>query len=149
MKINPTNPLYPATKPNPLSAEEKQQGERFSSIFEQKVDQSHGTSPIPEKSVSPALQPSMRIMHCPDFQEKTVTDLLDRLEKYQQMLSDHTATLRDIAPVVDDMKKFSDEGQIMLTAIDHNNPIQPLLQETVLVISKEIERFNHGAYIDD
>ncbi len=149
MKIDPTDKLQAVTKPGAVKPNEKTGESDFASVFEQKVARSESPSQAPLPSVSPLMPPSLQTMSEPMSMEKTAAGLIDSLERYQQMLADPTATLKDLSPVVENMKKQSDDAQKMLNSTAEDDPVKGVLQESVLVITKEVERFNLGVYVED
>ena len=75
--------------------------------------------------------------------------LINALEKYQQLLGDASADMKAVAPAVEKMRRLSEQVQPMLDHMPQGHPVTEIVQETLVHISKEIERFNAGYYVDN
>ncbi len=149
MKIDPTNPSPAATHTVPARSNNKGQNDDFASVFKTQMDRKPDPSLNSPPQLSPMMPPSLRMEHRMSAQAQTASDLLDGMDQYRQLLADSRATLRDIAPVVETIEKKSAKAQKMLADMAETNPVKDVLQETVLMINKEVERFKLGVYLEE
>ncbi len=146
MKINPLDKLQSATRPAAVQPKDRNPGPGFAAVLEKKVEQSAGSP----KPMHPAASPMGPLVRMVDGSGAERTgELLDHLETYQQMLADPHSSLRDIAPVVDALRRASDHARRSMGAGSADDPAGKLIRETVLVIEKEIARFDLGMYIEE
>ena len=74
--------------------------------------------------------------------------LLDALNAYQQMLGDPEATLKMIQPAVDEMASQASGTLTMLDDMPDESPVKIILRETLTHVTREIDKFNSGFYVD-
>lgn len=79
--------------------------------------------------------------------EKTATLLLDTLEKYQILLADPTANLKQVQPLVDQMKITADQTENWIKNLKEDHTLKGVIEETLIQMNKEIVRFDRGEYI--
>jgi hypothetical protein len=73
---------------------------------------------------------------------------IDHLEQYKDMLADPNANLRSMAPTVNKLKKDVNQLGQLMDGMTSEEQIQPLMNDTVELISREIARFEQGEYVD-
>ena len=76
-------------------------------------------------------------------------NLLDKLENYQKMLADPAVTLRMLQPAVEQMDKQAAATRELISSMPDEHPLKAIVQDTIVNITQEIERFNSGYYVDD
>ena len=74
--------------------------------------------------------------------------MLDALERYQHLLGDPNVNLRGLQANINQLKAQIDTLQPMLQNMPREDGLQQLLNETLIVASKEIGRFEKGDYVD-
>jgi hypothetical protein len=70
---------------------------------------------------------------------------LNTLENYAQALADPSRSLDDISPLVKDMQREARELN-QLGSQAENKTLEKILNETSLLMSVEVEKFNRGDY---
>jgi hypothetical protein len=103
-------------------------------------------------TVQTSMTPSLIMPIClaqGDSEATAAHKLLNTLEKYQNLLGDPMADLKKIAPAVDDMKSITEQAQPIVDKMPEGHPVKTLSQEVLMEMSKEIERFNAGYYVDE
>lgn len=124
----------------------------FAKVLGDTVQKSSGAQTQSSGSVQPSMAPSMvmSIGHAQgDLESATAHDLLNALEKYQHLLGDSKTDLKTVAPAVDDMKSLAKKAQPILEKMQDGHPVKTVAQETLVEMSKEIERFRAGYYVDE
>ena len=96
--------------------------------------------PPPASSLSPADH-GAQVQH-------RLGRLLDNLEQYQQLLGDRHVSLKAVAPAVDRLKGDMTDLTAMLDHVGGDHPLKPLLNEALVIATKEVSRFESGDYVD-
>jgi hypothetical protein len=75
--------------------------------------------------------------------------VLDHLESYQHLLSHSHMSLRALEPAV--LKLVEDNSNLssMIRDLADEDPVKPLMEEALLLSSKEVARFEQGIYNDE
>lgn len=123
----------------------------FAKVLGDTVDKTSDTQKAKTDVVPPPLAPSMvrGIEPVPEVSASTTAHgLLNALERYQNLLTDPQASLKSIAPAVDDMRTLSKKASPILDDMPEGHPIKSVTREALLEVSKEIERFRAGYYVD-
>ncbi len=152
MKINPVDKMQPLKDPlttqNP-SANRKEEVD-FATVLKESTDKALANK-LPSTPVARGIQPPM-----PGFGfkkisglEKTAHHLLDTLEAYQRVLADPGANLRQVQPIMDQMKAQVDAVSPLVRELPHGHAIKEVMEATLMHYNSEIVRFNRGEYIDD
>jgi hypothetical protein len=79
---------------------------------------------------------------------RTTERVLEALERYRCALGDTRATLKDVEPSVQALKKAATDLAPLVEA-DSDHPAWQTALRTLLTAVKEIARFDRGAYVDD
>lgn len=131
-------------KPNPSS------GSDFSKVLEKTIQNAQTYPPVLKRPVSQVITPPC----CPTQNEvrldahENALRALNAMERYQKLLVDAQANLRDMEPAVAEMKKETEWIKKTMGKLPENDNMKKILGETLLVASKEIARFNMGYYAD-
>jgi hypothetical protein len=150
MKIDPTekqqqilsNNHVPS---NPKSMEEK----KFAKVLNETVQKTAETQVQRAPLAGPVARPEMFIHAETTSPHWQATDgLLNAMESYQKLLTDPSASLRAIEPIVNKMKELSQSAQSVIGELPQGHPVKAVAEEALVHMSKEIERFNAGLYID-
>ena len=101
-------------------------------------------------AASAPIQPVMRMTVEPHQEVYRSTErMLDSMVQYQSMLGDRGNSLRQVAPVIDQLKKQVNSLEPLLQSLDEKDPIAGIAREAMIVVNKEIIRFEAGAYVDE
>ena len=150
MKINHPNELIPRIGPE---AEKGKVGrldktKDFASVLKAAAqDQQTDTAPVitPGRVVQ-QVAPGMEVNQKPGY-EKTASFLIDTLETYQKILADPTANLKQVAPMVEQMRITADHTQNWVGKLQGDPALKGVIEEALIQMNKEIIRFDRGEYI--
>jgi hypothetical protein len=129
-----------------------QQGE-FDSVFREVAD----STPIQGAEAEPThfidnLRPAQFNAE-PSPSTNAVVDqvsrLIDTMEGYQQQLIDKDATLKDIQALVRRMESESQSLGAASKRVDGQDGLRTIIDQSLMLTSMEIVRFNSGHYNDD
>jgi hypothetical protein len=148
MKINPLDSQYQTLKTTKNRSVEGAAGSDFSNILEKTV----GSHKVASKPLiqAPQVSPVRDLQRLADRSAAdAVEQVLDHLECYQRLLSNNKTSLRALEPAV--LKLVEDNRGLasMTRDLAHDDPVKPLLEEALLMSSKEVARFEHGTYNDE
>lgn len=149
MKIDSTNPSQRIISPEPGQAGKPQQNSDFAEVLKETVQSQHDNQEI----ANPAVKPTMAYMaiqqpaRSPEAR-RAAQGLLDDLERYQRLLADPGANMKTLDPMVDNLKKHAEDIEPVMESLPGDDPVRGVIEETMMLISKEIERFYAGVYID-
>ena len=77
-----------------------------------------------------------------------VQRLIDTMEVYQQKLIENGATLKDIQPLVQQMKSESESLSATSSAVQAKERLKTIVDQSLMLSSMEIAKFNNGDYND-
>ncbi len=147
MKITSDNHLQsnaPVRKDTPVSGKGTQP---FANVLEKTIGTTAPERIQPKAAIQPVIKPFMEV---PVEHLYTHTDrMIDAMEKYQQLLSDSTITLRDVEPAMQQMKNEFRALEGMVDEMPDAHPMKQIASEALLTAAKEIARFEGGAYLPD
>jgi len=151
MKIDPSQKPLPVTPPNSVHPHGAVEGKSdFSKVLGESMQQ-QAVAPKEKTGLAPSVTTPIIMapepVRSPEW--RTADGLLDALDAYRNRLMDPKSTLKMIEPHVDKMKTLFENAQPVLDHLPEGNPVQPVLQQTMVHVSKEIERFNMGYYVDE
>ncbi|MCP4748743.1 MAG: hypothetical protein GY874_21795 [Desulfobacteraceae bacterium] len=146
MKINPLDKQQ--LLKSPKTAPKKSAGQSdFGKILTQTSQKAASEKPAvsaPAKTMMPAainMQFENQIkVH------QGLEQMLNLLEDYQHRLSDTNANLRSIEPAVQKVKHKSQELQALMSKMPEQDPLKAIIDEVLMVASKETIRFELGEY---
>jgi hypothetical protein len=78
-----------------------------------------------------------------------VSRLIDTMEGYRQQLIEKDATLKDIETLVQKMASESESLGAASSALDEQDGLRAIIDQSLMLTSMEIVRFNSGHYNDD
>ena len=78
-----------------------------------------------------------------------VRRLIDTMEGYQQKLIEKDATLKDIQTLVHKMESESESLGAASKTVDEQDGLRTIIDQSLMLTSMEIIRFNSGHYNDD
>ena len=77
-----------------------------------------------------------------------VQRLIDTMEVYQQKLTENGATLRGIQKLVQKMASESESLSTVSTAVEEHPSLKTIIDQSLMLSSMEIAKFNSGYYND-
>lgn len=120
----------------------------FAQVLQQTVNQP-GSGKVMPNSTAQAVRPTGFVAP-PERVVLAVNqtgEILDTLETYQQLLSSSEVTLRQIQPVVEELGSAALELESSMNQLPKGHPVKEIMEETLIQVSQEIERYNQGTYI--
>jgi hypothetical protein len=74
--------------------------------------------------------------------------LLDILDEYQKKLASPEFTLRDIAPLIDEMAVGNEHLASAANSLNEADEFKNILNQVIITSSVEIIKFNRGDYVN-
>jgi hypothetical protein len=74
--------------------------------------------------------------------------LLDLLSEYQQKLANPAFTLRDISPLIDELKADNKRLVSSVNSLAEGDDLKNILNQIIVAASVEIIKFNRGDYVN-
>ncbi len=150
--IDPNKPIVNVTGHNKAESRPKVEKGEFDAIFRQAVDSTECKRPKTESApflsdIRPAQFSSESLPL-----EKRLVDrvqrLIDTMGVYQQKLIDSGATLKDIQSLVQQIATESESLSAASTAVEGQNRLKAIVDQSLTLASMEIAKFNSGFYND-
>jgi hypothetical protein len=146
MKINPLGPTQSPDAQSKVGSNKAGQSESFSQVLKETVNEKADDV---NQVAAAEMIPSLPISIDSDYQYiESMQRSIDHLEQYKDMLADPNANLRSMAPTVNKLKKDVNQLGQLMDGMTSEEQIQPLMNDTVELISREIARFEQGEYVD-
>jgi hypothetical protein len=151
MKIDPTDKQLRVISPNTVQHKTGTNDQQdFAKVLGESVQRASQAQVQKGQSMPPVSGPDMRIQREPVIPEvKTAHGLLNALEDYQKQLNNPEASLRMVEPLVKRMSSLFEETRPVLEKMPEEHPVKSVVQETLVHMSKEIERFKMGYYVGE
>ncbi|MFZ0611991.1 MAG: hypothetical protein WAM73_07130 [Desulfobacterales bacterium] len=150
MKISATPQLRPEPPVTKNPRETTAAAPDFQAILKQTVEGLGDSQPADAVSRPFGLPPVRPLIMPAADTALPLTDRLDRLvdqlEHYRQKLADPQASLRSIAPLVNDIAAAAQKLAPELNPADRPDPLKDILKHALVTASVEITRFNRGEY---
>lgn len=151
MKIDPSQKPAPANTPHTAQSSGGLEGKpEFAKVLGESMQQ-QPVGPAEKTPWVPSVAaPDIRMQdHTRTCELQTADGLLDALDAYRNRLNDPRSTLKMIEPYVERMKALCEAAQPVMDQMPSGAPVKQVLQQTMVHVSKEIERFNMGYYVDE
>lgn len=147
MKINSGDKLHNGTTV-PVQQQQKPRGD---TSFSDVLGQVAKTSEIGAKATFHPVQPA----HRPEmiFTSRSVAQsterMLDAMENYQRSLADKGKSLKSIASEVEKLKTEVGLLEPMVSQMADDDQMKQIATDALILASKEIARFDGGAYVGE
>lgn len=150
MKIDPTGKPLQTSPSNSVQSVKNRNGEAdFANVLGKTLKQGEVQSIQASHGVQSVAGTALRIHGAFSTPEWRAADrLLDALEAYRTQLENPEASLKRIEPYMGRMSDLLEKIKPLMEDLPKENPVKAVLQETMVHISKEVERFNMGYYVD-
>jgi hypothetical protein len=115
----------------------------------QKTVQTKGNDTVAQPSKSPPIRP-VEFTAQPEttFNAARKTgEILDTLERYQQLLAKPSASLRKLQPVIEQLEQEAGRMAASMGHLPQGHALRQIMTETLIQVGQEVERFNQGEYI--
>ncbi|MFH1092305.1 MAG: hypothetical protein V1742_12130 [Pseudomonadota bacterium] len=139
----------------PTSPKPNEKGLDFAqALLEAKIRNTTGTvestTPVTQDKAAEMIQPTPMAA----VQAVKIAGLDDRLEgslgllsTYAQALADPARTLKDIAPLADDLEKEVDQLQKLSQGLPPGHSLKNLVDQTAVLAAVEAAKFRRGDYV--
>jgi hypothetical protein len=151
MKIDPTHRSQPPIQPTIDKSKDGSGHGDFGSILQTTLEKTSGSKECTASSIMNIRGPveATGIQSGSEIEGEVAAEtLLDKLERYRQLLADPAMTLRMIQPAVEQMEKQAAETRALVSGMPENHPLKTVVQDTISHITQEAGRFNSGYYVD-
>jgi hypothetical protein len=152
MKIDPTGKIPHFQQPAIDNSRGRQGISGFDAVLQQTLQNSAPAEKSRAASIGrtaaanePVAVPHGAVNAAEAYAEK----LLTRLEDYQKMLGDPGVGLKEIQPVVEQMKKDALGTRALIADMPDGHPLRTIVQDIVASIDRESDKFNAGHYVDE
>ena len=150
--IDPEKPILTIGEHNNAKNRPQVQNGEFNAIFRQAVDSAEGKSVKIESTafisqIRPA-QFTTESLPSTDRVVDRVQQLIDTMGVYQQKLIDSGATLKDIQSIVEKMTSQSESLGASSSAVEEQDSLKTIVNQSLTLASMEITKFNSGYYND-
>ncbi|MCB2146670.1 MAG: hypothetical protein KQI81_09370 [Deltaproteobacteria bacterium] len=150
--IDPEKPIFNITEIKKAENRSNVQKGEFDKIFRQAVDSTEG------KEVKIESTPYISPMRPAQFATKSssstnmvvdrVQHLIDTMGAYQQKLIDSGANLKEIQTLVEKMTSQSESLGAASSAVEIQESLKTIVNQSLSLASMEITKFNNGYYND-
>jgi len=150
--IDPNKPIVNVTGNNSAESRSKVKKGEFDAIFRQAVDSPEfkrsKTEQAPFLSDIRPAQFSSESVPSENMLVDRVQRLIDTMGAYQQKLIDSGATLKDIQSLVQKMANESESLSAKSNAVEGQQRLKTIVDQSLTLASMEIAKFNSGFYND-
>ena len=150
MKIDPTQKAPPVNTPQKTHSVSDAAGKvDFAQVMGASM-QHKAVGNVEKTAFMPSVSgPDPRIQsNIQSVEWRAADGMLDALEAYRNQLANPETTLKKMEPYVDRMKDLMKDNGQLLNNLSDGSPVKDVLQQTMVHISKEVERFRMGYYVD-
>ena len=150
MKIDQPHKALPVNTPQKTQSASEVVGKAdFAEILGASMQEKAVGGVEKSQSVQSLAGPDPRIqIDIQSVEWRAADGMLDALEAYRNQLSNPEASLKKVEPYVDRMKDLLNQHQPLLNHLSEGSPVKQALEQAMVQISKEIERFRMGYYVD-
>jgi len=78
---------------------------------------------------------------------RQLTETLDQMDRYAEALGDQGRTLKDIAPLADDLGQAADRLSQLSSKLKESDPLKGLSSEAAILATVEAMKFKRGDYV--
>lgn len=153
MKIDPTEKQQPIITSNTDAANSPNRAgsqNNFAEVLDDTIEKKSKTEVTNVQPTPKTMAPQINFqVESQKIDSRMAYGMLSALEDYQQLLKDPSADLKTIEPSVLALKDLSEKTQALLDQTSQPGAVQEVVEEALVHISKEIERFYMGYYIDE
>lgn len=151
MKIDPSQKQQHIISPTTVHPAYREDAKNdFAKLLDDTVQKSSSAKVEKGGLLRPSIPPNITNQPASGTTEsRAAHGLLDALENYKALLEDPTANLKMVAPAVEKMRSLSKLTPSVLDQIAEENPVNMVVKEALVHMSKEIERFDMGYYVED
>ena len=150
--IDPEKPILNIADQKKTENRSRVQKGEFDAIFRQAVDSTEGRGLAIESTafisqIRP-VQFTAESLPSTNMVVDRVQQLIDTMGAYQQKLNDSGATLKEIQPLVEKMTSQSESLGATSSAVEIQESLKTIVNQSLTLASMEITKFNSGYYND-
>ena len=150
--IDPDKPIQPIAGTKVAISQSKTQKGAFDAVFQQAIDRK---TIKPAKTESTAFVSDIRPVQFATVSQSPANMVVDRVERlidtmadFQSKLIENGATLKDMHGLVQQMASQSESLAAVSDSIDQNDSLKSIVNQSLMMSSMEIARYNGGHYND-
>lgn len=152
MEIDPNEKILTSDYPERSRKTELSSDGTFGKIYEELIDSSYETDVRSDETPAVTSVPGLQMNTFQSKGEIPVVEraerLLDLLGEYQQKLASSAFTLRDIAPLIDELKADNERMVSSVNSLAEGDELKNILNQIIVAASVEIIKFNRGDYVN-
>jgi hypothetical protein len=151
MKINETDPIIKQLNPVTGARPQPSVDKAFGKILEERVG--HSIKDLTGTRQTAFTNPlnGVQMKTSTGFKKHDALDrsehLIGLLDQYRRKLADPAATLKQIDPVIRQIRREADHLTPVLDALPENDGLKGIVNEILVTASTEISKFYRGDYI--
>ena len=151
MEIDPTEKILISDCPERSRKTELSSDRTFGNIYEELIEASYETDVRSDETPAITNVPDLQMNAFQSQGEMPVVEraerLLDLLGEYQQKLANPAFTLRDISPLIDELKADNKRLVSSVNSLAEGDERKNILNQITVAASVEIIKFNRGDYV--
>ena len=124
----------------------------FGKIYEELIETSYETDVRSDETPAITNVPDLQMNTFQSEGEMPVVEraerLLDLLSEYQQKLANPAFTLRDISPLIDELKADNKCLVSSVNSLTEGDELKNILNQVIVTASVEIIKFDRGDYVN-
>ena len=152
MEIDPNEKILTSDYPERSRKTELSSDGTFGRIYEELIEASHETDVRSDETPAVTNAPDLQMNFFQSEGEMPVVEraerLLDLLDEYQQKLANPVFTLRDISPLIDELKADNKRLVSSVHSLSEGDELKNILSQIIVTASVEIIKFNRGDYMN-
>jgi len=124
----------------------------FGKIYEDLIETSYETDVRSDETPAITSVPDLQMNAFQSEVEMPVVEraerLLDLLSEYQQKLANPAFTVRDISPLIDELKADNKRLVSSVNSLAEGDELKNILNQVIVTASVEIIKFDRGDYVN-
>ena len=152
MKVHPNENILSEVHPKRLKKTEKSSDIEFGTILKERIENSAKGDADIQNSTFLGHVSDVRFNTVSPIEKTTIIDrvekYLDILDEYHQKLGNPQATLKDMYPFIQEMEERKKTLLPVLDSLQDGDRLKDILNQALITSSLEIIKFNRGDYLN-
>ena len=152
MEINPNDRMPGSVFPEKFNTAEKSADKNFRTVFEELIDNSPKVDSVNKNAPLINSISQIRLNPFLSGEKISIADhadrVLDTLDDYQKKLASPAFTLKDIAPLIDEIEAGNKTLISASKALSDGDELKNILEQVIITSMVEIIKFNRGDYVN-
>lgn len=152
MEIDPNEKILTSNYSERRRKTEPSSDGTFGKIYEELIEASYETDVRSDETPAITKVPDLQMNAFQSEREMPVVEraerLLDLLSEYQQKLANPAFTLRDISPLIDELKADNKRLVSSVNSLAEGDELKNILNQVIVAASVEIIKFDRGDYVN-